>query len=61
MLALSLAALLGLGLFNWAKVVQQQKATEAAGLVKKLVAAETARIPEAIKELTPYRQWDLEG
>src|SRR5262249_55468858 len=41
----------------WEKVVEQRKATEAAGLVQRLLDAETAQVPGVIAEMSAYHRW----
>ena len=38
-------------------MVEQQKATHAAGLVHSLLNADTAQVPAIIAEMCRYRQW----
>jgi hypothetical protein len=38
-------------------VVEQRKATEAAGLVQRLLDAETAQVPGVVADLSAYRRW----
>ncbi|HLN26421.1 MAG TPA: SUMF1/EgtB/PvdO family nonheme iron enzyme [Gemmataceae bacterium] len=39
------------------QVVEQHKATEAAGLVQRLLDADTAQVPAIIGEMSEYRRW----
>jgi serine/threonine protein kinase/formylglycine-generating enzyme required for sulfatase activity len=39
------------------RVVEQQKATHAAGLVQRVLDAETAQVPGVIEEMAEYRRW----
>ena len=54
-LILLLAAMVGLEVR--AKVVEQKKATEAEGLVRTALAAETPQMPAIIDAMAPYRRW----
>jgi serine/threonine protein kinase/formylglycine-generating enzyme required for sulfatase activity len=54
-LALLVVTLLGLGVR--AQVDEQNKATHAAGLVQRLVDAETALVPGIVAEMDGYRAW----
>ena len=56
-LTLMLAVAIIGGLTIRGMVVRQQKATEAAGLVKRLIDADTAQVPAIVSELAAYRQW----
>ncbi len=56
-LALLLAVATVAGLTIRKQVVEQQKAMQAAGLVKRLIDADTAQVPDALKEVAGYRQW----
>src|SRR5262249_2862019 len=54
-LALLVVTLLGLGVR--AQVDEQKKATHAAGLVQRLLNAETAQVPGIVAEMDGYRAW----
>ncbi len=56
-LAAALAAVTVGGLFVRDYVVEQKKATHAAGLVQRLLDAEPAQVPAVIEELAGYRLW----
>jgi formylglycine-generating enzyme required for sulfatase activity len=56
-LAVLLAALTVTGLLIRERVVEQQNATHAAGLVSRLLDADTAQVPAIIAELEGYRRW----
>jgi len=56
-LAAVLVVMIVAGLVIRSKVAEQQKATQADGLVKKLIAADTAQVPDAVNEISAYRQW----
>ncbi len=58
---LFLAVLLTVGVVTGLVVqegfVEQNHQTKAAGLVRRLLDAEVAGVPEAVREIGPYRQW----
>jgi len=54
-LLLAVAAATGLAIRE--QVVEQRKATHAAGLVQRLLDADTAQVPGVIGEMAEYRQW----
>jgi serine/threonine protein kinase/formylglycine-generating enzyme required for sulfatase activity len=54
-LLLAVATVTGLAIRE--QVVEQHKATEAAGLVKRLLDADTAQVPAIIGEMAEYRKW----
>src|SRR5947209_20596086 len=39
------------------QVVEQRQATHAAGLVQRLLDADTAQVPQVVGEMAEYRQW----
>jgi serine/threonine protein kinase/formylglycine-generating enzyme required for sulfatase activity/energy-coupling factor transporter ATP-binding protein EcfA2 len=41
----------------WDRVAEQRKATHAAGLVRRLLDAETAQVPGIVDDLSDYRPW----
>ncbi len=54
-LLLAVATVTGLALRE--QVVEQRNATHAAGLVQRLLDADTAQVPQVVGELAEYRQW----
>jgi formylglycine-generating enzyme required for sulfatase activity len=56
-LAVLLAALITAGLVFSTHVVEQTRATHAAGLVSRLLDADTAKVPDILDELRDYRLW----
>jgi formylglycine-generating enzyme required for sulfatase activity len=54
-LLLALAVVTGLAIRE--QVVAQRKATHAAGLVMRVLDAETAQVPGVVGEMTEYRKW----
>jgi serine/threonine protein kinase/formylglycine-generating enzyme required for sulfatase activity len=56
-LGLLLAAAAGAGVVIRQEVVEQRKATQAAGMVQALLNADTAQVPRIIGEMGEYRQW----
>ncbi len=54
-LLLAVATVAGLAIRE--QVVEQRKATHAAGLVQRLLDADTAQVPGVIGEMAEYRQW----
>jgi hypothetical protein len=52
---LALATLTGLAIRE--QVIEQRKATHAAGLVQRVLAAEIAQVPAAVDEMADYRRW----
>jgi serine/threonine protein kinase/formylglycine-generating enzyme required for sulfatase activity len=44
-------------LFVRAQVIEQRNATHASGLVKRLLDAETAQVPDVIADMSGYRKW----
>jgi formylglycine-generating enzyme required for sulfatase activity len=56
-LAVLVAAITLAGLFINDHVVEKNKETHAAGLVRGLLDAETAQVPDIVKELDSYRRW----
>ena len=54
-LLLAIATVTGLAIRE--QVVEQQKATHAAGLVQRVLDAETAQVPGVVGEMTEYRKW----
>ncbi len=56
-LVLLLATATVTGLAIRAQVVEQQKAAHAAGLVQRVLDAETAQVPGVVDEMTEYRKW----
>jgi serine/threonine protein kinase/formylglycine-generating enzyme required for sulfatase activity len=56
-LSLLLAVATATGLAIRQQVVEQRKATHAAGLVQRLLDADTAQVPGVVDEMAEYRQW----
>ena len=56
-LGVLLAAAMCTGLAIRQQVVEQQKATHAAGLVQAVLNADTAQVPAIIGEMSEYRKW----
>jgi serine/threonine protein kinase/formylglycine-generating enzyme required for sulfatase activity len=56
-LAMLVAVVTLAGLFVRSEFTQQKKATHAAGLVQRLLDADTAQVPGVIDEMEGYRQW----
>jgi formylglycine-generating enzyme required for sulfatase activity len=56
-LLFGLAAITALGLGARSQVIEQQNAEHASGLVHRLLDADTAQVPDIIKELEAYRRW----
>ncbi len=56
-LVLLLATATVTGLAIRAQIVEQQKAAHAAGLVQRVLDAETAQVPGVVGEMTEYRKW----
>jgi serine/threonine protein kinase/formylglycine-generating enzyme required for sulfatase activity len=54
-LLLAVAAVTGLAIRE--QIVAQRNATLAAGLVQRVLDAETAQVPEVVGEMTDYRKW----
>ena len=54
-LLLAVATVTGLAIRE--QVVEQRKATHAAGLVQRVLDAETAQVPGVVGEMTEYRKW----
>jgi formylglycine-generating enzyme required for sulfatase activity len=54
-LLLAVAAVTGLAIRE--RFVEQRKATHAAGLVMRVLDAETAQVPGVVGEMTEYRKW----
>jgi eukaryotic-like serine/threonine-protein kinase len=54
-LLLAVATVTGLAIRE--QVVEQHKATHAAGLVQRLLDADTAQVPGVVGEMAEYRQW----
>ena len=54
-LLLAVATVTGLAIRE--QVVEQHKATHAAGLVQRLLDADTAQVPPVVGEMAEYRQW----
>ena len=54
-LLLAVATVTGLAIRE--QVVAQRKATHAAGLVQRVLDAETAQVPGVVGEMTEYRKW----
>jgi serine/threonine protein kinase/formylglycine-generating enzyme required for sulfatase activity len=54
-LLLAVTAVTGLAIRE--QVVEQRKATHAAGLVQRLLDADTAQVPGVVGEMAEYRQW----
>jgi serine/threonine protein kinase/formylglycine-generating enzyme required for sulfatase activity len=54
-LLLAVATVTGLAIRE--QVVEQRKATQAAGLVQRLLDADTAQVPPVVGEMAEYRQW----
>ncbi len=54
-LLLAVATVTGLAIRE--QVVEQRKATHAAGLVQRLLDADTAQVPPVVGEMAEYRQW----
>jgi formylglycine-generating enzyme required for sulfatase activity len=56
-LAVLAAALIALGLLVRDRVAEQNNATHAAGLVSRLLDADTSQVPAVVTELEGYRRW----
>jgi serine/threonine protein kinase/formylglycine-generating enzyme required for sulfatase activity len=56
-LSLLLAVAIVTGLVIREQVVEQQKATQAAGMVQAVLNADTAEVPRIISEMAGHRQW----
>lgn len=55
--AILLTVAIAVGLTMRAQYVEQGNATHAAGLVKRLLDAETAQVPEVITDMSGFRHW----
>jgi serine/threonine protein kinase/formylglycine-generating enzyme required for sulfatase activity len=55
-LACSIAALIG-GFAIWDRIESRQQATRAAGVVARLLDADTSQVPSIVKEFEPLREW----